>query len=242
MVEAVVAGLMGAGIGFLFALPAIGPVSLSVVRSSLAQGQRAGFFVALGAALVDTMLCLVALLATGFLSTLMSFLNVHPLLSVLIQFGCVGILIGYGVLQLRRHDSLTPRRSATTTSLPFVEPLLRRGHFFVGIGMALTNLANPTFPSSLAYLAVAVHEFGVVPAGQWYSLTAFAIGFGAGNFSWLALVSHGIHRFRRYFSGEAMERLRRVVGVAFIGVGAVLGMRILTAIRWHDVLRFLPAF
>ncbi len=240
MVSLLIAGLAGTGIGFLLAVPAIGPVSLSVLRSSLTQGRRAGIYVALGAALVDALLCFLALFATGFLGMLIGFAGMHPILSLLLQLSCVGLLIGYGILQLQQKRSFPA--PPELSQHPVVAQLLRRGHFFVGMGMALTNIANPTFPSSLAYIAVIAHEFQLVRTEQWWSLTAFAAGFGAGNLCWLALLAYGIHHFRRYLRGEAMERLRHFVGIALIGLGTLLGIRILTAVRWHDVLRLLPAF
>lgn len=240
MMRVLLAGLAGIGIGFLLAVPAIGPVSLSVLRSSLTQGRRAGISVALGAALVDAVLCFLALLATGFLGMLTGLTGMHPILSLLLQLSCVGLLIGYGVVQLQRGYSSVA--VPTPPHHPVVAHLLQRGHLFLGMGMALTNLANPTFPSSLAYVALVAHEFQLVSAEEWWSLAAFATGFGVGNLCWLIVLAHGVHYFRRYLSGEAMERLRHVVGVALIGIGTLLGLRILTAVRWHDVLRFLPAF
>jgi threonine/homoserine/homoserine lactone efflux protein len=239
MVELTIAVLAGAGIGFLLAVPAIGPVSISVVRSSLVQGRHAGFWAAAGAATVDALLCLLMLMATGFVGTVVGFLGAHPLLSLSIQLLCVLVLIGYGIAQLRLRTSRLVG-AAPTRFASFLDRLQRRGHFLLGMGVALTNLANPAFPSSLAYLGVVAHQFQLVSAEHFGSLLGFALGFGIGNLGWLMILSQGVHRFRHRLSGEALERLYRLVGAALIGVGTVLGIRILAATRWHDILRLLP--
>ncbi len=239
MVELAVAALAGMGIGFLAALPAIGPVSISVVRSSLTHGRRGGLWVAAGAATVDALLCFLTLIATGFIGTLIGFFGAHPVLSLLVQLGCVGILLIYGAAQFRHRTLL---HSGTPKSPPsIIARLERRGHFLLGVGTALTNLANPTFLPSLAYLGVVAHEFHIVSAHHLGTTLAFAAGFGIGNFCWLGVLSHGVHHFRHRLSGEALERLHRLTGAALIGIGTLLGIRILAATRWHDVLRLLPA-
>lgn len=241
MLELPIAILVGAGIGFLLAMPAIGPVSISVLRSSLAHGSHAGVWVAAGAAVVDALLCLLMLVATGFVGMVVGFLGAHPLLSTGIQLLCAVVLILYGIIQLRLRGSRLASTTPRFLSPSLLDRLQRRGHFLLGVGLALTNLANPAFPSSLAYVGVVAHEFRIVSAEHFGSVLAFALGFGAGNLCWLTLLALGVHRFRHRLSGEALERLHRLVGAALIGVGTMLSIRILTATRWHDILRLLPA-
>jgi threonine/homoserine/homoserine lactone efflux protein len=243
MLAVAAAGLSGIGIGLLFALPAIGPVTLTVLRSSLLYGRRAGLSVAAGAATVDFVLCLLTLVTTGLLGAVLGFLGAHPTLSLLVQFSCVALLIGFGVLQLRqRHLTGSAPPSTTAEPPPVLQHLQQRGHYFLGLGLTVMNMANPTFLPSLAYVGVIAHEFGLVQQGNPWSILAFALGFGLGNLGWLSLLAYGTHHVRYRLSGEAMERLYRIVGVALIGVGAMLGIRILLTTRWHELVRFLPAF
>jgi len=239
MLAIFLAGFAGAAIGFVGAMPAIGPVTLSVVRASLVHGRKAGFHVAAGAASVDSLLCLLALAATGAVGSLLHFLGAHPVLSFLLQLLCVSVLVGYGIVQLRRREPAPVSSAEVPTTLVRLQ---QRGHFLLGAGLALMNLAQPTFPSSLLYISIVAHEFQLVQARYFGSLLAFALGFGMGTFGWLALLAHGMQRFRYHLRGESLERLHRIVGVALIGIGTMLGIRILTAVRWHELLRFLPAF
>ncbi|MCS7169187.1 MAG: LysE family translocator, partial [Candidatus Kapabacteria bacterium] len=195
-----------------------------------------------GAAAMDALLCFLALIATGALGVTLGFIGAHPLLSLLIQLSCVGILVSFGIAQLRKRWYTRQQHPVLTEPPGIVRSLQRRGHFFLGLGMAAMNVVNPTFPSSLAYIGIVAHEFRIVSTNHLASIITFAVGFGFGNLCWLAVLAHGIHRFRHRLSTEALERLYRLVGVALIGVGTMLGIRVVTATRWHELLRLLPVF
>ncbi|MCS7176479.1 MAG: LysE family transporter [Candidatus Kapabacteria bacterium] len=241
MVTAVVSSLAGVVVGVLVALPAVGPVTITVVQNSLLRGRQAGLHTAAGAGLVDALLCFVALLATGAISNMLNFLGAHPIFSLSLQLLFVAVIVVYGVIQLQQPRPVTWPRAIPAPPAA-VWSLQQRGAFFVGAGMALMNIASPTFTSTLAYVGLLAHEFRLVSPGDPWSIGAFALGFGLGNFLWLQLLASGIHHFRQRLNQEALERLYRLVGVVLIGVGTMLGIRVLATTRWHDIFRLLPAF
>jgi hypothetical protein len=104
------------------------------------------------------------------------------------------------------------------------------------------NLANPAFLPSLLYLGVLGAPVPLGAAEQMMTVVAFAGGFGTGNLLWLSFLAYGMHHFRRRLSGESLERLYRLMGLALIGVGTLLGIRVLMATKWHELARLLPVF
>jgi homoserine/homoserine lactone efflux protein len=235
-------GIVGLLVGIVLALP-LGPVSLATLRTSLQYGVRAGISVAVGAALLDVVYCLLALLATGVILKLLGFVDEHPLLSLVVRLCCVAVLLGYGAVQVWRKREKPPAPSSSPLAVKLLAQRFHHRHgLALGVGMALVNLANPAFLPSLLYLGVLVHQFHWVQPEQMMTVVAFAGGFGTGNLLWLSFLAYGMHHFRRRLSGESLERLYRLMGLALIGVGTLLGVRVLMATKWHELARLLPVF
>jgi homoserine/homoserine lactone efflux protein len=235
-------GIVGLLVGIVLALP-LGPVSLATLRTSLQYGVRAGISVAVGAALLDVVYCLLALLATGVILKLLGFVGEHPLLSLVVQLCCVAVLLGYGAVQVWRKREKPPAPPSSPLAVKLLAQRFHHRHgLALGVGMALVNLANPAFLPSLLYLGVLVHQFHWVQPERMMTVVAFAGGFGTGNLLWLSFLAYGMHHFRRRLSGESLERLYRLMGLALIGVGTLLGIRVLMATKWHELARLLPVF
>lgn len=239
MIYALIAGLI---IGLILAMPP-GPVAVTAIRLSLEKGLRHGILVGLGTAFMDFIYCLISIFATSAIIHLLnSFFDEFPLLMLIFQIAVVVAVILFGVVNLKQKD----KTNNTEIELPgkklgFLERLTNKGPFLLGIAVAMANVANPTFLPTLAYLTLAVQKTGLIEH-TWYSSILFAIGFGAGNFVWIYAISRVIVHYRKRMSLNAIARIHQFAGLTLIGVGTVLGYRILTLTHWAEILRFAFAF
>ena len=100
--------------------------------------------------------------------------------------------------------------------------------FLVGIGFAVTNIANPTFLPSLVVMSGMIRSAGLLGAAT-SEVLIFSIGFGLGNALWLVTLGMLVQRYRERFTGPLLLRIRSVMGVTLIGVGLLYVVRIAVA-------------
>jgi threonine/homoserine/homoserine lactone efflux protein len=247
----IISFLTGAILGFLLAIPP-GPVGVSVIRIALKDDRRGGILVGIGASLMDVLYCLFAMLFTSaFFSTLEYFFVTYPFAMLLFQGICVAGMVLFGLMQFRNPKQINPQASSCAGIEPpaprlsafrrLIQKMQHHGPFFLGVGIALTNIANPTFLPSLAYTSMFVQHQHLVEISTAGSL-GFSIGFGAGNFGWMYLLLRLIMHFKARFSSEFTLRIQRFAGLTMIGVGTYLGYRVILVTKWAEILRLLFAF
>lgn len=237
MITALLSGII---IGFVLAMPP-GPISVAVMKSGIDNNERKGIMVGLGAAVMDGIYCVLLMLATSAIIEEISFyFSTFPLAFFIFQVICVVGMMLYGFVNLRI------KRTKLHISLPkqykksFFDKLNANGPFFIGIGLALANLANPTFIPSLTYITMFVHQYHVVESSVACSLL-FSFGFGVGTMIWDYLLLRLIIRFRSQMSPRFVESLHRCAGLTFIGFGTLLGYRVFSLIKWADIIRIIFA-
>lgn len=233
MITALLSGIV---VGFLLAMPP-GPIAVAVMKSGLQDTFRKGIGIGLGAALMDILYCLLVMLATASVADeTTAFLSNNTLLVLGFQATCVVVMIGYGVLNLRVKRTPLAVGPDATSRQTWLQRFNDKGPFFVGVGISLTNLANPTFLPSLAYMTVLMHQYGAVDA-QLSDHLLFSFGFGAGMLGWITVLLRLIVRFRSRMSPRFIEGLHRFAGLTFIGFGTYIGFRVFSVIKWPELLR-----
>lgn len=234
MITALLSGLV---VGFILAMPP-GPIAVAVMKSGLQDTFRKGLGIGIGAALMDIFYCLLVMLATASVADeTTAFLNNNTLLVLGFQVTCVVVMIIYGVLNLRvKRTSLHVDKNTGAPRQTWIQRFSNKGPFFIGVGISLTNLANPTFLPSLAYMAVLMHQYGAVKASI-ADHVLFSFGFGAGMLGWIAVLLRLIMRFRSQMSPRFIEGLHRFAGLTFIGFGTYIGFRVFSVIKWPELLR-----
>jgi len=231
--------LTGIVVGIILALPP-GPAALTAIKLGLSNSSRHGFLSGLGTAIMDFIYCLIAIVATSALIDWASnFSDQHPFITVSIQMTFVLAIIYIGFLHLKSTRIYSTEQDNQKYS--FVERFYERGPFFVGIGIALTNVINPTFLPSLGYVAINVQKFGFVESGL-LSNFAFALGFGIGNFLWLVFLVKLFVSFKNRMSENFIARIHKFAGLTLIGFGTFLGYRVLELSKWSEIFRFVFAF
>jgi len=226
-------------VGIILALPP-GPAALTAIKLGLSNSSRHGFLSGLGTATMDFFYCLIAIFATSaIIDWANNFSEHYPFVVILVQLVIVlmVILLGISHIKSSRHGS----NEDTSSKCSFIERLSARGPFFIGVGIALTNVINPTFLPSLGYVAINVQQFGFIEPGA-ISNFFFAFGFGLGNLLWLSFLVKSFVTYKEKMSEEFIAKIHKFAGLTLIGFGTFLGYRVLEVVKWSEVLRFVFAF
>lgn len=248
----ILALLTGIAIGLLVAIPP-GPVMVVIVRGALAEGRHYAMKIAYGIALLDLIYSFVFSLATGKITHAVTvFATRFPELVTAFQVVCILGLIIYGVISLRstlvasrKQSSSLPLSNDGTPSLPaFMRTIAKHGPFFLGIALALTHLANPTFVPLMTSVSYVAGHYGGLREGIFLEHIAFALGYTAGVLSWLTFLVAVSMRYRHIFSDKIMIHINRLLGFTMIGVGTYWGFHRFEVFLWalRDVLKFGLAF
>lgn len=235
--------LIGIAVGFVLAIPP-GPVGVSVIRIALNNDNRSGILISIGASLMDFFYCLLAMLfTTAVFGSVQYFFDEYPFAMLLFQGCCVAAMLMFGLLQFRtpKFSSQTPEMANKATVSPLKRLMERSkngGPFFLGIAIALANIANPTFLPSLAYTCMFVQHSNMIAVSPLDSVL-YSIGFGIGNFAWMYILLRVLLHFKTRLSAEYTMRIQRFAGLTMIGVGTYLGYRVILFTKWPEILRFI---
>jgi threonine/homoserine/homoserine lactone efflux protein len=217
---------------------------MATIRIAIREGWISALKLAVGAGLFDVIYCALAMLATTAVVSLLTSLEAtSPLAPIAIQFSIVVMMIVFGIMQMRERpvkkieeddDEVVVKRSG------LVEWVKGHGPFFVGVGFALANLANPTFVPALAAMTTFVQKL------EWFqndlaNNLAFALGFGLGNFLWLLTLVRLVLAYRHKMTLTFILRIQQVSGATLIGFGAFYGIRIILLTKWSVLFRLVFA-
>lgn len=232
--------IIGGLIGFILAMPP-GPVAMACVKVGLQKGRKECFELSMGTALMDTLYCILAIFAASAVqATLNNYLDNNPIIYLTIQIIIVTLLVYFGILQFRKQKIETEEVNLKK-SPKFITALKNRGPFLLGIAMAITNIANPSFMSTLMIMTSWVHKLELFVASFSNNLL-FSIGFGIGNFLWLFLLAYLVMLNKNKLSETSIIRIKQFAGLTFIGFGGFLGWRLVAFTNWANVFKFAFSF
>jgi putative LysE/RhtB family amino acid efflux pump len=239
MILSLLAGLI---IGFVMAMPP-GPVAVTAIKLGLEKGAKHGYQIGLGTSIIDFFYCMIAMFATSaVLALLGDFSDRYPLLTLFIQLSIVAGMMIYGFVTLKsKKNPLEEETDIKAKKLKFFDNLAHRGSFFLGIAVALANIANPTFLPSLAYVSLNVQKLGLIELTTIGNLS-YALGFGFGNFLWIYFLIRLLTHYRSKFSDKFIIMIKKFAGYTLIGFGSILGYRVFEFTKWSEILRFVFAF
>ncbi len=230
--------MVGLVVGFVLAIPP-GPIGVAVVKQAVEHKFRAGGELALGASLMDGVYALAATFASStIVSALGDAVTKNRAASLGFQIVCVVVLVVLAVRYLRAVPSSAPDSARIEAAELAQEARARRlglaRPIFVGLLIALTNLASPTFLPSLIFLSGYLHSAGWLPpsAGARF---VFALGFATGTFLWFVVLLRVLHGLRAKLTANVTAGMNRFAGGAFILFAAVLAFRVVVAHEWTSV-------
>jgi len=227
--------ILGAVIGYVLAIPP-GPIGMASIRTGVHDGWRQAMKLAIGAGIFDLIYCALAMMATSAIVGMMDQWGTQwPFLRPSFQVLVVVLMIVFGVHQMRvkaPETRLMPSKRAGS----IVSRVASHGPFFVGVGFAVANLANPTFIPSLAAMTAFVQKSDLYESTVW-SNVAFSVGFGVGNVLWLFTLVRIVLAFRERMTPTFIQRIQQVSGATLIGFGTFYGVRVLVLTKWADLFR-----
>jgi putative LysE/RhtB family amino acid efflux pump len=195
---------LGLGLGFVVAMQ-LGPMSLFLVRSTLAGGWHAGLAVGAGIAVIDA-----AYAAAGAAGAAPLF-ALGPLQTVLGLAGAVVILwLGVRTLKsARRPREIEDARAAATPRRAFLTSLA---------GTA----ANPATIVSWAAVFAAAGAAGAADSAHGAAL--LVAGVGLGSLAWVSLLATGTAGAGRALGPRVIRVADAVAGAGLLAFGALLAL------------------
>lgn len=232
----IVALFVGVIVGIILAL-APGPVAVGAMKLGMDKGQKTGSLFSLGSASMDFVFCCCTIFATSaVVDSVSNFSGAHPFIMLIIQLLIVLGIICYGFIQIKHKtkENIECEEKELTKFKHFVEQMKRKGPFFIGFGIAVANIANPTFLPSLAYVTIYINKFNFFQSTVINNFL-FALGFGIGNFVWLYSIIKTLIHYKSRMSAAFINKLYRFAGFTLIGVGSLLGYKILILTKWNEI-------
>ena len=224
--------LVGALLGFVLSVPP-GPIGVAVIKQSLEGNYKNGTSIAIGAAMMDVLYTLAAAFASSALVVALNdFINGHQIVMVGFQAICIAVLVTLGIKYLKATtkevvDSAEKEevQEEKAKRLGFSSPMM------VGMMIAVTNLASPTFIPSLVLFASMARQKGYLGSDPWESVT-YSVGFGIGAALWFLALLRTLFTYRAKLSPRFITYIYYFAGAVF-GVSAVLlAYNVLTTTRW----------
>lgn len=238
MITALLTGTLA---GLILALPP-GPVGVTAIKYGLITGIKSGNKYALANLLMDFIYCFVAIFATSTIAhKIIEITNSHPFVVLVIQIVIVAALIIFGLLNIKNSKQSNFSNKVKTKKHNFVHKFENKGPFLLGVAIALTNIANPSFFGTLTWLSVNIFALDLIQ-NIFSQKALFALGFGFGNFLWLMILMRVVSRYKHRLSEQMMARIQQFAGISFIGFGTVLGARLLMFTKWGELLKYVIAF
>jgi threonine/homoserine/homoserine lactone efflux protein len=225
MLAALLTGLI---VGFGLALPP-GPIAVAVIRKALEARYKDGLHIAIAAGTMDVLFAaLAAFASSAFVVTLIGSVTARPWAMLLFQLASIAVLVVLGLSYFRatrREIASTTRREqeqeARARRLGFHAPAA------VGVIIAITNLATPTFLPSLVYVVAYLHAKGWLEVGPVPNLF-YAIGFGSGAFLWFFILLRLLRKLRHRIPANFIGMIYRLAGVIFFLFAAFLAYYAIT--------------
>ncbi len=230
--------LLGIAGGFILSIPP-GPLAIAVTKQGIEGNFRAGLKIVIGAALMDVAYILISTFASSAIVVALDrLIKETQWFPVLFQVACIFLLLFLGIRYFTPAQCKKVTSENEKTELAQEARARDMGHatpFFIGILIAVTNLATPTFlPSMIAFVGF-LHGTGWLHRGV-LSSALFSVAFGVGTLLWFLCVLRVLIRYRRSISGNFVQNIYRFAGGTLILFAAVIAYHTVTATEWAHLM------
>ena len=229
--------LIGALSGFVLSVPP-GPLSAAVTKHSIIHDLRAGVMIALGGAVMDILYILVAAFASSaIVAWLVDFVTGNGMMLLAFQALIVVLLLVMGIRYMRHSPGPKVETRILKAEQAQEDKARRLGYsspFFIGVLIAVANLASPTFlPSMFSVVSY-------IKANGWLSRSVednvmYAVGFGLGTVCWFALMAKILVKHRRKFSPSILSTIYKFAGATFIVCACLLTYHVAVSTKWSGL-------
>lgn len=216
---------LGFVFGFFGSVPVGGPIAVLVLGHGMEGRNRAGLWIALGAALPEAAYAYLAFWGVSEL------LQEYPFLDLFSRAAGAVIVVSLGLWLLLGRRRARPADQTSSASEAAARPRKRRGikrNFALGFVITALNPALLATWSAAVPLATALLPFRIQSAHA----APFAVGACIGIASWFSLLLTLLRRFRSRMSASKNERIKRITGAVILVVGCLLSLR---AMGWVEL-------
>ena len=214
---AIVVGFLA---GFFGAIPP-GPINVTVIRKSSRGEVKDALRVALGGALIDTLIC--GLIGLGF-----GWLLAVVMTRTAVKLALALLLVAYGtkilVVDRRREETGGTRNGLANGAGVPGEASRKAGWnvpFFVG---ALQGAANPALIVNWTLLTGFLVGHRLLSTGPGPA-AGFALGIGVGVFAWFVVLAELVVRLRNHPAGEWIRKSTTVAGALLVAFGLFFSLK-----------------
>lgn len=220
--------------GFVLSIPP-GPLSAAVTKHSVSRNFRTGMMIAMGGAAMDIVYVLIAAFASSALVVaMMNLVTGSGWPPLLFQVLCIILLVVMGVRYIRQKHQPEAEEKLFKVERAQEEKAQKLGYsspFFVGVLIAVANLAAPAFIPSM------VSVVSYLQANHWLSGRAddnvfYALGFGTGTTLWFSLVARMLVKHRSKFSPDVLSTIYRFAGGTLIVCACILTYHVVMSTNW----------
>jgi threonine/homoserine/homoserine lactone efflux protein len=203
-------------IGFVFAfigsIPIAGPIAVIVLSKGLEHRNRAGLFIATGAAVAEAIFAFLAF--WGFSAVLSRYPTLIPATRLV---GCL-ILVALGIyLAVRTPKSKEAQQQKDKKGVVGVRNIL--------LGFSMT-IVNPTLLVTWTAAVGAAHSTGILDM-QPHNAFPFSLGVCGGIIAWFAVMLATMAKLHHKMNPEKMQRVIKIIGVVLIVLGSAFAIRVL---------------
>jgi threonine/homoserine/homoserine lactone efflux protein len=228
--------ILGITIGFALCI-APGPIAVAFMKKAIVGDFRPALKIGLGAASMDVVFNLLAAFASSAIVVSLSNLFLeNRWLSLLFQLISIMILLVLGTRYYRQKHVPTDkelldkeaRQEATATQYSHGSP------FFLGVMLAVTNLATPTFFPSMIAAVSYLHAEGFLVRSFLTNLS-YAVGFGLGTVLWFTILLRFFKKHRTKLSDGFINTMFKAAGITLLICAGLLAYNILTTTQWSTL-------
>jgi threonine/homoserine/homoserine lactone efflux protein len=199
----ILALIIGFAAGFIGSMPVAGPVSILLFSRGLQDRARSGAYLAIGAALAESVYAYLAF--WGF----SELLTVHWWIEPISRGLAAVLLTALGLrFMLKGEDPEEPEAKPP--------PGVGNKRSFL-LGLTITAL-NPTLIASWSAAVTILHSLDLIDFGAGRALP-FSIGVCLGISGWFVVLLSLLSRYRERFSRKTMARLLKVMGALLTTLG-----------------------
>jgi threonine/homoserine/homoserine lactone efflux protein len=226
--------LLGIILGFALSL-APGPSAVAFMKKAVEGRFKQAFMICLGVAFMDIVFNLLAAFASSAIVVSLStvFLQ-NRWLSFAFQILSIIILLVLGIRYIRqRHGVPTDRELMAREEVQEAKAkqLSHGSPFFLGVLIAVTNLATPTFFPSMVAAVSYLHAEGFLVRSIGANFL-YAAGFGLGTTLWFTILLRLFIKHRAKLSPGFINMMFKAAGATLLLCAAALVYIILQSADW----------
>lgn len=229
MLTALVAGIV---LGFGLSIPP-GPIAVAVIKQAIDGQYKSGTSIAAGAAIMDILYTLIAAFASSALVVaLKDFIVGHQIILVGFQLVCIAVLVSLGLKYFRATtQEVVESAQKEKIQQEKARRLGLRSPLMVGVMIAVTNLASPTFIPSLMFFAGMMNARGFIGNSPWEN-GLYAVGFGVGAGLWFLLLLKILYNLREKLPPRFISYIYYFAGGTFFLFAGLLVFNVITTTKW----------